>query len=212
MAIDPMKIEAPAEPLGLVQLPDLPDTPDPILTEWLPPNDESARPLMTLATLDVDGAPDARSVLLTEFSPEGFWFHTDLDSRKTGQLAAHPVAALVLAWPERRRQIVIRGSVEPADADESARAYRARSPYLQQLAWQNTDEFALLPYAERAAAWAAFTAAHPDGFDEPPTWVGYLLRPRRISFWTGSPEAPGRRAEYSRTAVEAPWTVSVHAG
>jgi pyridoxamine 5'-phosphate oxidase len=212
MAIDPMKIEAPAEPLGLIQLPDLPETPDAILAEWLPSNGEPARPLMTLATLDEDGMPDARSVLLTEFSGDGFWFHTDLDSRKTDQLAAHPAAALVFAWPERRRQLVVRGIVEPADAEEAARAFRARSPYLQQLAWQNTDEFAALPYAERTAAWAAFAAEHPEGFAAPATWVGYLVRPLRVTFWTGSPEAPGRRAEYSRAAVDDPWTVTILAG
>jgi len=192
----------------------LPETPEPILAGWLPPNDDPERPLMTLATIGQDGAPNARSVLLTEWSSEGFWFHTDARSRKVAELAANAAVALVLVWPQERRQLVVRGRAEPASSAEEAWAYRTRSAYLQQLAWQNTDEFAALPHTERVARWAAFAADHPDGFEEPATWVGYLVRPRRVTFWFGSPDTASRRVEYARTGSgdEAGWAVSLLAG
>ncbi len=204
---------APAdEPLNAIATTALPSSPDAILADWLPANEDPARALMTLATIDADGAPDARSLLLSEWTPEGFWFHTDARSRKAEQLATQPSVALVLAWPERRRQLVVRGRAEHASATEASVAYRARNPYLQQLAWLNTDGFARRPVEERIAVWAAFSADHPDGLDEPESWLGFLVRPTRLSFWSGSAATASRRIEYVRASPGSAWTVDVRAG
>ena len=176
------------------------------LQAWLPANDDPDRPQLTLSTVTPDGRADARTVLLTEFDAAGFCFHTDARSRKAAQLAANPAVALTLLWPGFTRQLVVAGTAEPAPADELGRAYRGRSAYLQQLAWLNTADFARLPRGERTARWAAYAEAHPDGFGPPPTWTGYLVRPSRLTFWEGDPEAASRRTEF--TAGPSGWAVS----
>lgn len=183
----------------------LPDDPIVLLEAWLPPNDDPVRPLMTLATIDEHGAPDARSLLLSEWDAEGFYWHTDRRSRKIGQVTASPAVALCVPLlgipaPDARHQLVVQGRAEPASTAEQERAYAARSGYLQQLAWQNTSEFALLPQRERIAAWTQFGAAHRGGFTMPATWIGYVVRPERMTFWFGSEHTASRRAEYTRRA------------
>jgi len=191
----------------------VPENPWELVAQWLPSNDSPDRPEMTVATVGTDGLPDARTMLLSEYDAGGFYLHTDSRSRKIAQLAAHPGVALMLRFPEERRQLVVQGLAEPAPADELRRAYRARSPYLQQLAWQNTPEFASLPLADRISSWAAFLDDHPEGFSQPPTWAGYLVRPLRLSFWFGHPDTASRRIEYSREATgDATWAVRLLAG
>ena len=181
-----------------------------LLQEWLPTDDDPDRPQMTLSTVTPDGRPDARTVLLTAFDRDGFAFHTDARSRKAAQLAANPAVALTLLWPGFTRQLVVAGDAEPASPQQLAAAYRGRSPYLQQLAWLNTAEFARLPHEERVARWAAWAAAHPDGAGQPPTWAGYVVRPVRVTFWEGDPLAASRRTEF--TPGPQGWLVSVLPG
>lgn len=180
-----------------------------LLDEWLPANDDPVRPVMTLATA-ADGIPDARTLLLSEYDRDGFHFHTDSRSRKVRQLSVNNQVALMLHFPERQRQLTVQGVAEPAPADELARVFRARSAYLQQLAWQNTVEFAGLPLADRLSAWSRFKDDHADGFGQPPTWIGYIVRPSRLTFWFGNPDTASRRTEYVRTPEG--WAVSLLAG
>ena len=186
-----------------------PDDPWQLLAEWLPSNEDPARPLMTLATA-ADGIPDARTLLLSEFDRDGFYFHTDSRSRKVRQLSVDNRVALMLHFPDKARQLTVQGVAEIAPGDELRRAFRARSPYLQQLAWQNTVEFAGLPLADRLTAWSAFKDDHADGFGQPLTWTGYLVRPSRLTFWIGNPDTASRRTEYTRTPEG--WAVSLLAG
>ncbi|MFI7589633.1 pyridoxamine 5'-phosphate oxidase family protein [Spongisporangium articulatum] len=176
-----------------------------LLVEWLPANAHENRPRMTVSTVTAEGRPDARTLLLSEFDPDGFYFHTDARSRKVAQLKANPGVALSLLLDDPGgnpvgRQLVVQGVAEPAPAAEERRAYAARSPYLQQLAWQNTPEFAQLSLDERLARWAAFGAEHARGFTPPPTWVGYLVRPTRLTFWQGNPDTASRRTEFRPTS------------
>ena len=187
-----------------------PDDPWTLLADWLPLNEDPARPVMTLATVSAEGNPDARTLLLSEYDEHGFYFHTDTRSRKVRQLAADGRVALMLHFPDRARQLTVQGVAEVAPGDELRRAFRARSPYLQQLAWQNTVEFAGLPLADRIAAWSAFTHDHTDGFGQPLTWTGYLVRPSRLTFWIGNPDTASRRTEYTRTPEG--WAVTLLAG
>lgn len=170
-----------------------------LLVEWLPANDDVERPRMTLSTAE----PDARTVLLSEFDEEGFYFHTDSRSRKVQQLADDPRVALTILWPDYSRQLVVLGTASIAHADEQDHAYRARSPFLKQLAWQNTAEYARRPLSERQALWASFVddahQLHP-----PETWTGYLVRPQRLTFWESVPDAASRRTEF--TLVDGDWT------
>ncbi|GLY29310.1 pyridoxamine 5'-phosphate oxidase family protein [Kineosporia sp. NBRC 101731] len=167
-----------------------------LLSSWLPVNGDPQRPRMQLATVTGQGVPDVRTVLLSEFSPEGFWFHTDSRSRKVADLAASPQVALLLLWPDFSRQLSVQGVASLASADEIAAAFAARTPFLQQVAWQNTDDLARLPDDERRARWAAHVAT-----DEPPvTWTGYLVRPTRLTFWRTHEGTASRRTEFTRSS------------
>jgi pyridoxamine 5'-phosphate oxidase len=177
------------------------DTPleDPavLAASWLPP--EGADPMrMTLSTIDEDGFPRGRTVLLSEFDGERFFFHTDAASRKVADLAANPRVALTVLWPDFSRQLVVQGTAQVAPAEEQARAFRLRSGYLKQLAWQNTAEYAQLPLGDREAAWARFRDEVPAPA-QPEGWVGYAVVPHRILFWVANPDAASRRVEYVRT-------------
>ncbi len=177
----------------------------PLLDDWLPANSSVERPQMILSTVSPDGGPDARTVLLTEFDDEGLYFHTDSRSRKVADIAANPAVALTFLWPNFTRQLVVRGLAEFAPAVEQDRAYRARSPYLKQLAWQNSPEFAQLPLEQRLALWASFS--DDDHLRHPPeTWLGFLVRPTRLTFWQSNPDAPSRRDEY--TLVGGSWELT----
>jgi pyridoxamine 5'-phosphate oxidase len=195
----------------------LPADPFQLLARWLPPNTDPARPLMTVATVDATGAPDARSLLLSEWDADGFSFHTDSRSRKVQQLSTTPAVALcipLLGIPEPgvSHQLTVQGVAERASAENLARVYAARRPYLQQLAWQNTPEFASLSQDDRIAAWAEYLATHAEGFVPPVTWTGYVVRPTRLTFWFGSERTASRRVEYARDGVGGVWGASILAG
>ncbi|TIC81932.1 pyridoxamine 5'-phosphate oxidase family protein [Nocardioides sp. GY 10127] len=185
-----------------------PEDPFEVLAAWLPANDDPARPLMTLSTVSADGWPDARIVLLSELDADGLYFHTDSRSRKIAEVDATGRAALVLHLPDQARQVVVQGTVEPADPEEEARVYAVRGDYLRTLAWVNTDELAAAPLGERIAAWAAFEGG-PD-LAPPSTWTGRRVRPTQVRFWAGRTDAPSRRVCY--TLTDAGWERDVRAG
>jgi pyridoxamine 5'-phosphate oxidase len=185
-ATDPVQSDTPAtDPVALA-------------ASWLPGEGED-RSLMTLSTIDADGFPRARTVMLSELSHGRFFFHTDARSRKVVDLSANPKVALTVLWPGFTRQLVVQGTAEAAPAAEVADAFAKRSPYLRQLAWLNTAEYAALPRAERERRWAAFAAEHPEPA-QPADWVGYAVTPHRMIFWVSHPDAAGRRIEYVRAA------------
>lgn len=175
--------------------------PDPLglLARWLPENTDELRPLMTLSTIGPDGYPGSRNVLLSEFDGEALFFHTDARSRKAVELAANPKVSLTFVWVELGRQLTVVGDAEPASAEEAAAVFASRSRYLQLLACSNTAELAERDVSARREAWAAFAAEHPDGtLDAPPTWLGFRVTPRRITFWRGDLDGPSNRVEYTR--------------
>lgn len=190
-ATDPVQSDIPAEdPLRLA-------------TEWLPGPGED-RLLMTLTTIDSGGFPRSRTVMLSEFDGEYFFFHTDAQSQKVADLARNPRVSLTILWPGFTRQLVVQGTAERASDAEVADAYARRSPYLQQLAWLNTAAFATLTRSKREAEWAAFAAAHPTP-EQPEGWVGYAVRPHRLLFWVSDPDAASRRVEYVRATGPGGW-------
>ncbi|RFA21989.1 pyridoxamine 5'-phosphate oxidase family protein [Subtercola boreus] len=194
-------------PVGLSSAPFLSE-----LREWLPTNDEFVRPLVALATLGEDGYPDVRHVLLSEFSEEGFFFHTDSRSRKVAELARAPRASFTIAWPEFGRQLSVTGDTEMLTSDAAAHVFAKRSPYLQVLAHLNDSAFAQQALDDRLSHWAAFTAAHATGTLSPPeTWAGILLRPRRVTLWHGRPDTASRRTEHTREA-DGTWSTAILPG
>jgi pyridoxamine 5'-phosphate oxidase len=154
---------------------------------------------MTLATVDEDGRPDARMVLLKGFGPDGFRLFTNLESAKGRQLKAIPHAALVLYWREQDRQVRIRGPVEKLpdrDDDEyfATRPVAARlgawaSPQSRPLPDREALEDRLRETAERFAAGAV---------PRPPFWGGFAVVPERIEFWQGQAARLHDRFAYVR--------------
>lgn len=176
-----------------------------LLIEWLPANDDPERPQIQVATVDEGGRPDIRTVLLSAWAADGFAFNTDSASRKSAQLAANPAVAIEVLWPGFTRQLVVRGMAEPLGTDALAAAFARRSPYLRQLAWQNTHELALLDAGDRRRTWSSFAEDRdPAALPVSPTWAGYLVRPDRLTFWTSDPDGPSHRVEY--TVTETGWS------
>ncbi|WP_026381171.1 pyridoxamine 5'-phosphate oxidase [Afifella pfennigii] len=155
--------------------------------EWL--NEaEASEPVdanaVALATVDADGMPDVRMVLLKGFDEAGFVFYTNLESRKGEQLAAHPKAALCFHWKSLARQVRIRGPVSPVPGEE-ADAYFASRPRLSRIgAWASRQSRPLESRFALEKAVAAETARFGAGsIPRPPYWSGFRLSPVQIEFW-----------------------------
>jgi pyridoxamine 5'-phosphate oxidase len=153
---------------------------------------------MTLATVDEEGRPDARMVLLKGFGPDGFRFFTNYESIKGRELEANPGAALVIYWRELDRQVRVRGEVKRLSAKDS------------------DDYFASRPRDSRVAA-AVSPQSRPIEREEldrrfqemlkglgeedpvrPEHWGGYLVRPESIEFWQGRESRMHDRFLYTR--------------
>jgi pyridoxamine 5'-phosphate oxidase len=140
---------------------------------------------MTLATAAPDGRPAARMVLLKGHDERGFVFYTNSESRKGGELAANPQAALLFHWKSLRRQVRIEGRIEPAGAEEADAYFATRARDSQLGAWASDQSRPLESRAAFEARFAALKAAY-EGRDvpRPPHWWGYRLVPDRIEFWS----------------------------
>jgi pyridoxamine 5'-phosphate oxidase len=141
---------------------------------------------ITLATVDADGEPDARMVLLKGVDAEGFRFFTNYESAKGAQLRAGAGAALVVYWRELDRQVRVRGTVERlGDADSDA--YFATRPRDSQLGAWASPQSQRLQSREQLDDRAREAEAHFAGREvpRPAHWGGYLMRPRTIEFWQG---------------------------
>jgi pyridoxamine 5'-phosphate oxidase len=153
---------------------------------------------MTLATVDADGSPDARMVLLKGFGADGFRFFTNYESAKGEELAANARAALVVYWRELDRQVRVRGEVERLPASDSdayfesrprdSRIAAAASPQSRPVEREELDR----RYAELERELEGADPSRPDH------WGGYLLRPDRIEFWQGRESRMHDRFLYAR--------------
>jgi pyridoxamine 5'-phosphate oxidase len=168
------------------------------------PRDPTA---MTLATVDADGLPNARMVLLKGTDERGFVFYTNMDSQKGRELDAHPKAALVFHWKSLNRQVRVRGAVERV-SDAEADAYFATRPKQAQIgAWASKQSAPLerrLAFEKAVARYAVKYAISE--VPRPPYWSGYRIVPLRIEFWHDRPFRLHDRIEFQRESLSAPWS------
>jgi pyridoxamine 5'-phosphate oxidase len=149
------------------------------------PNDPEA---MALATAGGDGRPSVRMVLLKGHDERGFAFYTNEESRKGGEIAANPRAALAFHWKSLRRQVRIEGRIEPTSDAEADAYFATRSRDARLGAWASDQSRPLDSRAAFEARYARTVAEH-EGKDvaRPAHWRGYRLVPDRIEFWTDRP-------------------------
>ena len=164
---------------------------------------------MAVATVDGDGLPDVRMVLLKDVDVRGFTFYTNTESAKGRQLAGHPKAALLFHWKSLRRQVRVRGPVEPVSEAEADAYFAGRARSSQIGAWASDqsrpmpDRFAL---EKRVASFGLKFGL--GRVERPPNWSGYRLTPLAMEFWRDRPFRLHERLVFQRSAASDDWTTS----
>jgi len=167
------------------------------------PRDPTA---MSLATVDAEGLPNVRMVLMKGFDERGFVFYTNVESQKGRELDATHQGALLFHWKSSNRQVRLRGPTARV-SDEEADAYFATRPRLAQIgAWASKQSAAL----ESRRAFEQAIALHGAKFlvgaiPRPPNWTGYRLLPLIMEFWQDRPFRLHDRIEFRRDAIGMAW-------
>lgn len=185
------------------------DDPLALFADWLAlaskkePNDPNA---MALATVDAEGMPDVRMVLLKDFDARGLTFFTNTESAKGAQLAATSKAAVCFHWKTIRRQVRVRGPVEPVSEEEADAYFATRARTARIGAWASAQSRPLDGRFALEREVARRTAEFGLGdIPRPPHWSGYRIVPLQIEFWVNRPFRLHDRLQFVRPEAMAAW-------
>ncbi len=189
-----------------------PDEPLALFHEWFEeaklkePNDPNA---MSLATVDPSGLPNVRMVLLKSYDEKGFVFYTNCESAKGQELMATPKAAICFHWKSLRRQVRLRGLIEPVTAAEADEYFAGRPRESRIGAWASQQSRPLESRFALEKSVAKYTARFAVGeVPRPPYWSGFSLRPLSFEFWKDRPFRLHERLLFAKPSPDAPWTTA----
>lgn len=186
------------------------DDPFALFGDWLAdaeasePNDPTA---VALATVDPDGLPNVRMVLLKGVDPRGFVFYTNFESAKGREILAGRKAAMCFHWKSLRRQVRLRGPVEIVDDAEADEYYASRPRGSRIGAWASQQSRPLESRMALEKAVAKVAARYPVGeIPRPPHWSGFRIRPVEMEFWKDRPFRLHERLVFRRQTPDAAWS------
>ncbi len=164
------------------------DDPYALFSEWMAeaqqsePNDPNA---LALATVDSNGMPNVRMVLLKGHDERGFVFYTNFEGTKAGEVLASGKAALGFHWKSLRRQVRIRGSVETVSQEEADAYFNSRHPQSRRGAWASQQSRPLENRAKLVQRLRDVEEKYPDDdkIPRPPHWSGFRVIPESVEFW-----------------------------
>ncbi|MFC5385235.1 pyridoxamine 5'-phosphate oxidase [Aquamicrobium segne] len=167
-------------------------------------NDPNA---VALATVDKEGLPNVRMVLLKGFDEHGFVFYTNFESAKGGEILSTMKAAMCFHWKSLRRQVRLRGPVEIVSDAEADEYYASRPRGSRIGAWASKQSRPLESRFALEKSVAEYTARHAIGtIPRPPHWSGFRIVPQTIEFWHDRPFRLHDRIVFSRDASGQGWT------
>jgi len=167
-------------------------------------NDPSA---VALGTVDSNGMPNARMVLIKAIEPDAFVFYTNYTSAKAAEIDASGTAAFVMHWKTLRRQIRVRGHVSKEDGAKADDYFASRSLQSRLGAWASDQSSPLQSRSALMAKVAKITAAKGANPGRPPFWGGFRIVPVEIEFWADGAFRLHDRFRWTRPDADQPWQI-----
>jgi len=160
---------------------------------------------MVLATVNKDGQPGARNVLLKSADENGFIFFSNKNSDKASDLKQNPNCTLLFSWLSQHRQVIVKGKAEEISKDESNTYFQTR-PYGSRIsAWVSEQSKVIKNRAELEKRVKEFMDKYPENVPMPDHWGGYLVKPESIEFWQGRPSRLHDRIRFTKKSNA--WTI-----